>query len=72
MKFGEKVHGEDIIVWEGGNQKKKKKLSICIKNGRMLREESGKSEEREGRMRKRAEVGHMARKWWSRIWTRPN
>ena len=25
MKFGEKVRGEDIIVWEGGNHKKKKK-----------------------------------------------
>ena len=52
MKFGEKVHGEDMIVWESGREeiiKKEKKVSICMMNGRLLREKGGNSEERKGR-----------------------
>ena len=64
MKFGEKVHGEDMIVWESGREeiiKKKKKVSICMMNGRLLREKDGNSEERKGRQ------GEKKGRIWSQL-----
>ena len=60
MKFGEKVHGEDMIVWESRREDIIKGKKIMM-NGRMLREKGGKSEERKGRQ------GEKKGRIWSQL-----